>query len=276
MYPPLSMVHFIHQKVTQRNKLFKEINNLLVPSAVLITEGTQSWNDVAVVAATRLSDLGCNQDLREIGMVAKVEYSAAGLGVFFLSFNSTTQSWFCTRASDPAPKPQIQLAPKNCYVQVEPQFQFILDNELRLFVTPSANSGSQNVRELYCIETSLRPDGTVEYEAMDDGLNSIVSRNDKESYTAVKRETILALTERNSNNWSRALKHSILRVDMSLDKTGIAGRKGKAYLIEVELFPCASTFLISTEDDLRHVIKFAAATYFHFSNCLKDGGYFCN
>lgn len=271
------MIHFIHQKVTQRNKLFKREGNLLVPSVVLVTNEVQSWNDVAGEALFKLSNLDHNNlDLKELGMVAKVEYSAAGLGVFFLDFNNITQTWICTKASDSLPKHPIELAPMNCHVQVEPKFQFIIDKELRVYVSPSSNSGSQKVRDLYYVETSLRPEGTLDYEIMDDGLNSVLPKTERVNYTAIKKKAILALTEGNSNNWARALKHSILRVDMSLDKTGIAGPKGRAYLIEVELFPCASTFLISTSDDLRHVIKFAAASYFHFSYCLSDGNYFCN
>ena len=85
IFPPLVVQHFLWNKVTVRDKLFE---HLKIPRITLCTDGSNKWKDLAEDAVKRLSekhDLKV-EDLRENGLVSKLDYSEGSKDVYFLKY----------------------------------------------------------------------------------------------------------------------------------------------------------------------------------------------
>ena len=274
------MFNFVLQKIKQRNPIL-EGKDLLLPQTVLHVnqDNRLTWSELGTQAATilALENEHVNEgSLKTKGIVAKLEYSDCGMDVYFLNFNPHGKRviWKCTRASDDVPKPSIKKVPDKCSILFQPYYNFVRQTEIRCFSCPTSKGGNHKVQDLYTIRTELNTNGTIAYVCSDDGVREIQSKPLRDSLTRIKKGTIGAMANHNKD-WARNLRYSIFRIDMAYDKEGEAGIKGRAYLNEVEIFPCASTFASNTEHGLEQIIHLAACSHLYISSRLQVGGYFC-
>lgn len=269
--------HFIWQKVTVQDT---QMEHIKIPRTTLKTGVDERWCSVAEKAVLRLaSKSNLKQDeIHSQGLVSKLDYSAGSRDIYFMTY--TTNGWLCKRAADSFPQMPLVQAPDNVIISFEPFVKFIKNDEICLFTTATSrcvepdNLGS-HLNDFHFIKTSLNESGEIEWiPPSEDDMNSVTFQAISDQVGMVKIGAMKTMFEY-KKHWSNCLSYLIFRIDMSIDKKGEIGERGKGYLNEVEVFPNCWTFLVNSKKDLNHVINFARWTEMYITEHQKVGQYFC-
>ena len=239
-----------------------------IPRTIQRTGDNDTWDELAKKALKKLGKGLCKK-----GLVAKLDYSDSSKDVYFLT--SSGNGWKCVRAADKSPKEIITSTPKHVEISFEPFVDFIKNEEIRAFTSPSNKQAEYCFYDLYYVPSSLNNDGEVEWlSALDGGVRKIRDKEVRDPFTKVKTEAMKAMG-RHKKHWTGCLRYLIFRIDMSIDSEGDMGMTGKGYLNEIEVFPNCSTFLINTQKDFGQIIKLARCTQLFITERHQVGEYFC-
>ena len=150
-----------------------------IPRTILQTGDNDTWDELAKKALQNLcvsSTVPLSaEDLCVKGLVAKLDYSDLSKDVYFLT--SSRNGWKCIRAADESPKEIITSTPKHVEISFEPFVDFIKNEEIRAFTSPSNKQTEYCLYNLYYVPSSLNNDGEVEWlSALDGGVWKVTGK----------------------------------------------------------------------------------------------------
>ena len=277
----MSMVNFFQQKSLYRNKLI-ESTGYAIPSVVLISEKRQKWNDFTKLA---LEGLCLNtsltpEHLKEVGIVAKIDYTCAGDGVYLLTYTSTRftatpYKWICSNLCIPD-REVTQTVNDKLRCEFQPFCKFIKEEETRLFISPQSHVGDKRITDLFVAITNSHDNGDMTYSTEKrDVLRTWYVKPKYKSVVLAKKSLITAMRATNLN-WARALVGTIIRIDMAFGKVMGDEDESKLYINEIDVFPLASTLLIKSSENLDILFDISFMTFSQIVNNVQDGQYFCS
>ena len=277
----MSMVNFFQQKSLYRNKLI-ESTGYALPSVVLTSEKRQKWNDFTKLA---LEGLCLNtsltpEHLKEVGIVAKIDYTCAGDGVYLLTYTSTRftatpYKWICSNLCIPD-REVTQTVNDKLRCEFQPFCKFIKEEETRIYISTQSHVGDKRITDLFVAITNSHDNGDMTYSTEKrDVLRTWYVKPKYKSVVLAKKSLITAMRATNLN-WARALVGTIIRIDMAFGKVMGDEDESKLYINEIDVFPLASTLLIKSSENLDILFDISFMTFSQIVNNVQDGQYFCS
>ena len=245
IYPPLSLTSFIVFKVN-RNTVLQEYR---LPTIEISIE--DSWSVTLTKISNIFAEQGYNYD-PTIGFVGKPLVGACGLGVIrIVQDGTTTRAWTIIDSIELTIGEDIQ---SGTSISVEPFVKELISEEFRVFYHPYNRSA---LSELFTCQTSLNERGEV--------TSAVNTFSTFVSHSATKVNKLANLKQniysKLSQSFSPAmLKDICFRFDLFF-KPDESGKKEKAYLNEVDIFPLADPFLTEGELQIMYLLSLAKATY---------------
>ena len=277
----MSMVNFFQQKSIYRNKLI-ESTGYAVPSVVLTSEKRQKWNDFTILASEALcsNTYLTPKHLKEVGIVAKIDYTCGGDGVYLLTytltkFTASPYKWICSNLCIPD-RVITQTVTDKLRCEFQPFCNFIKKEETRLFISPQSHVGDNRITDLFVAITNSLDNGDMTYcTERRDVLKTWYVKPKYKSVVPAKKSLIKAMRASNFN-WARALVGTIVRIDMAFGNVMGDEKESKLYINEIDVFPLAATLLIKSSENLDILFDISFMTYSQIVKNLQDGQYFCS
>ena len=275
----MSMVNFFQQKSLYRNKLI-ESTGYAVPSVVLTSRKKQKWNGFTKLAsdALCLNTSLTPQHLIDVGIVAKIDYTCGGDGVYLLTYTSTRftaspYKWICSNLCFPE-KVITQTVTDKLRCEFQPFCKFIKEEETWFFISPQSHVGDNRITDLFVAITNSHDNGDMTYSTeRRDVLKTSYVKPKYRSVILAKKSLIKAMRASNLN-WARSLVGTIVRIDMAFGNVLGDEHESKLYINEIDIFPLAQTLLIKSSENLDILFDISFMTYSQIVNNIQDGQYF--
>ena len=277
----MSMVNFFQQKSLYRNKLI-ESTGYALPSVVLTSEKRQKWNDFTKLA---LEGLCLNtsltpEHLKEVGIVAKIDYTCAGDGVYLLTYTSTRftatpYKWICSNLCIPD-REVTQTVNDKLRCEFQPFCKFIKEEETRIYISTQSHVGDKRITDLFVAITNSLDNGDMTYCTEKRDIFKLLYLKAKYKPIIPAKKLLIKSMRETNLNWTRGLVGIIIRIDMAFGNVLGDEHESKLYINEIDIFPLAQTLLIHSSENLDILFDLAFMTYSHILNNLQNGAYFCS
>ena len=277
----MSMVNFFQQKSLCRNTII-DSTQYGVPRVVLSSKKKQKWNDFTQLASDALCENTSltRQHLINVGIVAKIDYTCGGDGVYLLTYTKTKYAscpykWICSSLCYPD-KQMTQTVVDNLRCEFQPFCKFIKEEETRLFISPQSHIGENRITDLFLSITNQKDNGDLIYSTEQREIFKTWYLKAKYKPVNPAKKSLIKSMRDTNLNWTRGLVGIIIRIDMAFGNVLGDEHESKLYINEIDIFPLAQTLLIHSSENLDILFDLAFMTYSHILNNLQNGEYFCS
>jgi hypothetical protein len=249
VFPPISLLHALANKHEIRDPPLTKVK---LPH-VLVVAGN-SFADTANTAKAALHELAPTANLSRL--VAKLNKSSCGLGVFFLTENqnegwTVQNNYIVGLVHDEMQRENNKIKP-GTILDFEPFCDSLKKEELRLFGFLRANSMILGVSALFAVKTTNKSNGTIKVER----TPYTMTNTENAGITKLCSTAIGLLMATNQSCW-RSIRYLIFRFDIAREGDTI-------YINEIDLFPMAASFIDDFVTGEKYMKDMAECTFNYF------------